>query len=329
MILARAPYRIPIGGGGTDLPSYYAKHGGFVLGMAIDKYLYIGVNRPAADDLIRLKYSRYEEADSPRGIVHDLVRPALELLGLDRKLEIVSMADVPAGTGLGSSGTYLVALLLALHELKRVSIDTQSLAELACHIEIDLAGHPSGKQDQYLAAFGGFACLEIGRDGEVQVSYLDLPHSTVEGLEASLVVFYTGVTRSSDAILGAQRAATERGDSNVVDSLHATKDLGYRIKSALDEGELDKFGLMLHEHWENKKRRSDEIGSREIQRWYESGRDAGALGGKVMGAGGGGFLLFYCPGETKAHVRRALTEEGLREMTFRFEPHGARVMVNF
>lgn len=329
MILSRAPYRIPLGGGGTDLPSFYGNHGGFILSAAIDKYLYICVNRPAADDLIRLKYSRYEEVAHPSEIEHDLVRPTLQLLGLDRKLEIVSMADVPAGTGLGSSGTYLVALLVALHELQKTRVDTQALAELACHVEIELAGHPSGKQDQYLAAFGGFTTLEIDRDGVVQVGELALSPSTMEDLRSSLVVFYTGITRSSSAILGDQKSATERGEAGVLDSLHHTKELGYRIKSALEDGDLDSFGLMLHEHWVNKKMRSTDIGGSDIDRWYELARRAGALGGKVMGAGGGGFMLFYCPGRTKAAVREVLTEAGLREMPFGFESHGARVMVNF
>src|SRR5882724_10011478 len=213
MILARAPYRISLGGGGTDLPSYYSQHGGFILSAAVNNYLYIYVNRPAADDFIRLKYSRYEQVTTPDEVEHDLVRPALKLLNLGGSLEIASMADVPAGTGLGSSGTYLVALLTALYELKREKIPTQALAEQACHIEMDIAGHPAGKHDPYLAAFGGFTCLNIDVDGRVKVSPLDISITTVEELRSNVLLFYTGITRSSAGILEAQRQDTLRGET--------------------------------------------------------------------------------------------------------------------
>src|SRR5439155_10590452 len=201
MILARAPYRISLGGGGTDLPSYSSLYGGFVLSAAINKYVYLCVNRPAADDYIRLKYSRYEQVSSPEDVQHDLVRPALQLLGLHGSLEITAMADVPAGTGLGSSGAYLVALLTALYELKREKVPTQALAEQACHIERDMAGHPVGKHDHYLAAFGGFPCLEIETDGRVKVSPLNISISTVEEFRNAVLLYYTGVTRPSSDIL--------------------------------------------------------------------------------------------------------------------------------
>jgi len=213
MILARAPFRIPLGGGGTDLPSYYAQYGGFVLSAAINKYMYIYVNRPAADNYIRVKYSRYEQVSSPDEVQHDLVRPALKELGLNGSLEIVSMADIPAGTGLGSSSTYLVGLLTALYELKREKVPTHALAEMACHIEMDLAGHPVGKQDQYLAAFGGITCLDIAPNGRVQVTPLDISICTMEDLRHSVLLFYTGVTRSANDILLAQKQDTQRGET--------------------------------------------------------------------------------------------------------------------
>jgi D-glycero-alpha-D-manno-heptose-7-phosphate kinase len=236
MILARAPFRIPLGGGGTDLPSYYSKHGGFILSAAINKYLYIYVNRPAADDFIRVKYSHYEQVSTPDEVQHDLVRPSLKLLNLAGSLEVVSMADVPGGTGLGSSSTYLVALLTALYELKRERVPTQALAEAACHIEMDLAAHPVGKQDHYLAAFGGITCLEIGPDGKVKVTPLDISISAVEDFRNNVLLFYTGVTRSADGILQSQQLDTQREDPTVVDSLHRTKELGYRIKETLQSG---------------------------------------------------------------------------------------------
>jgi D-glycero-alpha-D-manno-heptose-7-phosphate kinase len=329
MILARAPYRISLGGGGTDLPSYYAKHGGFILSAAVNKYLYIYLNRPAADEFIRLKYSRYEQTQTPDEIEHDLVRPALKLLNLGGSLEIASMADIPAGTGLGSSGTYLVALLTALYELKREKIPTQALAEMACHIEMDLAGHPAGKHDPYLAAFGGFTCLDIAIDGRVKVNPLDISVTTVEEFRNHVLLFYTGVTRSSSDILSVQRQDTERGDAAVVDSLHRTKELGYRIKESLEQGDLERFGLLLDEHWQNKKRRSGKISDANLDRWYETVKNCGGLGGKIMGAGGGGFFMFFCPNLSKAKVRKALAEEGLREMAYDFDYQGAKVLVNF
>jgi D-glycero-alpha-D-manno-heptose-7-phosphate kinase len=329
MILARAPMRITLGGGGTDLPSYYSQYGGFVLSAAIDKYLYIYVNRPAADNLIRVKYSRYEEVDSPEEVQHDLVRPALQLLGIKRNVEIVSMADVPAGTGLGSSSTYLVCLLTALFELKRERIPTQALAELACKVEIEMAQHPVGKQDQYLAAFGGITCLDIDRDGRVHVSPLNISRTASEDLQSRVLLFFTGLSRSANNILQAQRQDTKRGDKTVVESLHFTKELGYRVKEALEKGDLDTFGLILHDHWENKKRRSGSITSSSIDRWYDRAREAGALGGKVIGADGGGFLMLYVPARKKGAVRKVMEAEGLKEMPFNFDFQGAKVLVNF
>ena len=329
MILARAPMRITLGGGGTDLPSYYSQHGGFVLSAAIDKYIYVYVNRPAADELIRVKYSRYEEVKKPEDVAHDLVRPALQLLGIHNNIEIVSMADVPAGTGLGSSSTYLACLLTALYELKRERVPTHGLAEFACHVEMELAGHPVGKQDHYMAAFGGITCLDIGRDGRVHVSPLDLSISTAEELRSNVLLFFTGLTRSANTILQSQQSDTSAGDATVVDSLHRTKELGLRIKEVLEQGNLDQFGLLLHEHWENKKRRSSQISDARIDRWYTAARESGALGGKIIGAGGGGFLMLYCPNGKKASVRRAMSAEGLHEMSYNFDFQGAKVLVNF
>lgn len=329
MILARAPLRISLGGGGTDLPSYYSQYGGFILSAAINKYVYIYVNRPAADSLLRVKYSRYEQVSSVDEIQHDLVRPALKLLSLNGSLEIVSMADVPDGTGLGSSGSYLVALLTALFELKREKVATHDLAELAVHIEMELAGHPVGKHDHYLASFGGITCLEIEHDGKVRVNPLKISVTDSEELRSSTLLFFTGLQRSSREILQAQKDDTGRADPIVVDSLHRTKELGYRIKEVLEEGNLEKFGLLLDEHWQNKKRRSDRITDRQVDRWYALAREQGALGGKLIGAGGGGFLMLYCSRSAKATVRQVLSAEGLREMPFDFDIEGAKVLVNF
>lgn len=330
MIFARAPMRITLGGGGTDLPSYYSEYGGFVLSAAIDKYIYIYVNRPAADRMVRVKYSIYEEVQDAEEVKHDLVRPALRHLKIKNNLEIASMADVPAGTGLGSSSTYLVALLTALYELKRERVPTQALAEFACHIEMDLAKHNVGKQDQYLAAFGGITSIAISKDGHVEVTPLDISLTTTEELNSRVLLFFTGITRSAGKILDLQKQDTSDGNQTVIDSLHITKEIGYRIKETLEKGDLDNFGFMLHEHWENKKRRSSTISNGNIDRWYELAREAGALGGKVIGAGGGGFLMVYCPdGKSKATVRKTLGAEGLQEMSYGFDFHGAKVLVNF
>ena len=329
MIFSRAPLRISLGGGGTDLPSYASRYGGFVLSAAIDKYVYIYANRPAADTLLRVKYSRYEQTSSVDEIQHDLVRPALKLLKIEDNLEIASMADIPDGTGMGSSGSYLVALLTALYELKKEKVPAQTLAELAAHIEIELAGHPVGKHDHYLAAFGNFTYLEIDRSGQVCVSSLNISRATIEEIRSNVLLFYTGMVRQSSDVLGDQKRDTEQGNAAVIESLHYTKDLGYRIKEALEEGDPERFGVLLNEHWTNKKRRSDKISHPLIDRWYELARRQGVLGGKVIGAGGGGFLMLYCTRTAKPAVRQVLAAEGLREMPFNFDFDGAKVIVNF
>ncbi len=329
MILARAPLRISLGGGGTDLPSYYSQFGGFLVSAAITKYVYLCVNRPSADNLIRVTYSRCEKVVSVEDIQHDLVRPALKLLELRDTLEIVSMADVPDGTGLGSSGSYLVALLTALFELKREKVPTQKLAELAVHIEMDLAGHPVGKHDHYLAAFGGLTCLDIAKDGTVRVSPLNISISTKEELRAGTLLFFTGITRGSREILQAQKDDTAKADPAVTESLHRTKELGYELKDVLERGDVERFGRLLDEHWQNKKKRSGKISNPQIDGWYELAKSKGAIGGKVIGAGGGGFLMLFCPPSAKPVVRQALASAGLKEMPYDFDFDGAKVMVNF
>jgi D-glycero-alpha-D-manno-heptose-7-phosphate kinase len=329
MIISRAPLRISLGGGGTDLPSYYSKYGGFCLSAAINKYIYIYVNRPSADEFIRVKYSRFEQVKLPDEVQHDLVKPALKELELGGSLEITSMADIPAGTGMGSSSTYIVALLSALHELKRERIPTQALAEQACHIEMGLAGHPAGKQDAYLAAFGGITCLDIDTNGKVLVTPLDISVTTAENFRNNILIFYTGITRGSTTILDAQRYDTSNGNKTIIDSLHRSKELGYEIKNALLNEDVERFGYLLHEHWMNKKKRMDDISNTDIDRWYDVARYNGALGGKIMGAGGGGFFMFYVPNKDKEQVRKAMKDEGLKEMFYDFDYEGTKVLINF
>jgi D-glycero-alpha-D-manno-heptose-7-phosphate kinase len=319
---------LPLGGGGTDLPSYYSRFGGFFISAAIDKYVYVTVNRPASDDLIRVKYSRSEEVASVDQLQHDLVRASLKELCLDRNLEIASLADVQAGTGLGSSGSYLTALLVALHTLKRAHQPKWELAEQACHIEIDLAGHPVGKQDQYVAVWGGLNCYEISRNGDVTVTALRIPTYAVEDLERCVLLFNLSQTRNSDRILAQQKNDTDGGIQAVIDSLHRTKEIGLAIKLSLEQGDLMTFGRLLDSHWQVKKERSTQISDSRIDRIYGLARANGALGGKLMGAGGGGFLMLLAEPDCVRQVREALAAEGLRQMPFKFDLEGAKTLLD-
>jgi D-glycero-alpha-D-manno-heptose-7-phosphate kinase len=329
MILARAPLRLPLGGGGTDLPSYYTKHGGFFVAGAINKYVYISINRPQVDDLIRIKYSQSETVSTLDDVQHELVREAMRYVGVERGVEIVSMADIPAGTGMGSSGSFLVALLRALHTLRRDHVSPYQLADEACRIEIDVLGSPVGKQDQYVAAFGGVTSFEISPEGQVTVTPLPISSHHLDELRSSVLLFYTGIQRRSHDILEDQRTDMVRSRDAVVQSLHRTKELGYETKAALEQGDFGRFGELLDVHWQNKKRRSGKISDERIDRWYEEARRQGAVGGKLVGAGGGGFLLLYCPVDVKGRVRRAMADAGLREIPFDFEFEGAKVLVDF
>jgi D-glycero-alpha-D-manno-heptose-7-phosphate kinase len=328
MILARAPLRIPLGGGGTDLPSYYSRFGGFFVSAAIDKYVYVSVNRPASDDLIRLKYSQSEEVHRPEELQHDLAREVLTSLGVLHNIEIASMADVSAGTGLGSSGSYIVALLMALHAMKHDHQPRWALAEEASHIEIDLAGHPVGKQDQYVATWGGLHCYEIDASGKIEVTPLRIHPDVLEDLQRDLLLFNTGRTRESASILSRQRLDTERSDPRVIESLHHTKALGYEIKAVLEAGDLGRFGELLHQHWLAKKARLNSITNERVDHMYDLARQAGAVGGKIMGAGGGGFLLLLCAPASSRRVRDAMAAEGFRPMPFDFDLEGAKVLLN-
>lgn len=325
MIITRTPFRVTLGGGGTDLPSFYQEHGGFVLAVAIDKYMYLNVNTPILDDIIRVQYSKTEIVNHAHEVQHTLVREALRLFHIENGIEIVSMADIPAGTGLGSSSCYLIGLLNALHTLTRTPLTTQDVAEEACHIELDLLQKPIGKQDQYMAAFGGLIVLEIAKNGEVEVSRPALSMELVDALESNILLFYTGAARDAAAILQKQDGATKKKDKNVLASLHEIKDIGLEIRDAIVGGNLRRFGELLDLHWQIKKRLSDGITNRQIDDWYELAKQNGAIGGKISGAGGGGFLMLYCE-ENKSRVREAMRRTGLRELNFRFEFEGSKVV---
>jgi D-glycero-alpha-D-manno-heptose-7-phosphate kinase len=324
MIIVRSPMRISLGGGGTDLPSYYRRHGGFVISAAIDKYVYITLHETFVSEVI-VKYSKMEVVARPEDVKHPIVREALKLVDLGAPhIEIASMSDIPAGTGLGSSGSFTTALLRALHAMKRDNIGRQELAEQACHIELDLLGEPIGKQDQYIAAFGGITCFEFQPAGQVAVTPLRLDPMTLYNLEDNLVLFFTNYTRDASAILKDQDARSRQGDPAMIENLHYVKKLGYESKMAFEAGDLRRFAEIMHLHWENKKRRSAGMSTGLIDEYYELARRNGALGGKLIGAGGGGFLMFYT--EDKTRLRRVMREAGLREVRFRFDFEGTRVL---
>jgi D-glycero-alpha-D-manno-heptose-7-phosphate kinase len=324
MIIVRTPLRIALGGGGTDLPSYYREHGGYVLSGAIDKYIYIGINRTFTDDYF-LKYSQLERVKTIDEIKHPLLREALRRHPVGPGLEVVSLADIPSGTGLGSSGAFTVGLLRALYAFKREHVPASALAEEACHIEIDVLASNVGKQDQYVAAHGGMISMEFARDGAVRVSPLAISTATLHDLEERLLMFFTGYSREASAILGHQNEQSKARDSSMIDNLHFTKDLGRRIQATLEGGDVRGFAGLMREHWEWKRKRSPGMSNPKIDRWYELGMASGALGGKLVGAGGGGFLLFYA--ENPPALRQAMTAEGLSEVRFAFDHDGSVVAV--
>ena len=325
MIITRSPLRISLGGGATDLPSYYREHGGFVIAAAIDKYVYVTVNQTFVDELI-LKYSRVERVTDIDEIEHPLVREALRITGTaPSRIEITSMADIPAGTGLGSSGSFSTALLKALHARGRTFTDPASLAEQACHITIDVLGEPVGKQDEYIAAFGGLTCFTYLPDGRVEVAPLAIDPLTQSDLEDHLLLFFTGYSRPASAILREQDVRSKANDREMIDNLHFIKDLGLRSKDALEAGDLVTFGELMNVHWEHKKRRAANMSNGEIDAWYELGRKHGAIGGKLIGAGGGGFLMFLA--EDRTRLRRAMRGIGLTEVRYGFDFEGTKIVV--
>jgi D-glycero-alpha-D-manno-heptose-7-phosphate kinase len=325
MIITRSPLRISLGGGGTDLPSYYKKHSGFLIAAAIDRYVYITLHQTFVNDLI-VKYSKLERVPSAADLQHPIIREAMKLVGIEGPyIELTSMADIPAGTGLGSSGSFTTALLKALHAHKKNIIHPRDLAEQACHIEIDLLNEPIGKQDQYIAAFGGVTCFQFLPNGQVEAHPLKMDGETLYNLEDNLLLFFTGYSRSASNILKDQDDKSRQSNKDMIDNLHFVKDLGYQSQEALEIGDLEKFGQLMNVHWEHKKKRSGGMSNPDIDRWYNLAMENGALGGKLIGAGGGGFLMFYAHEKTK--LRHAMTQAGLKEVRFRFDFEGTKVVI--
>ena len=325
MIIARSPLRISLGGGGTDLPSYYRDHEGFVISAAIDKSVYVTLHQTFISEMI-LKYSKMERVGKISEIQHPIIRECLKLTGIDTmNLEITSMADIPAGSGLGSSGSFTTALLKVLHAYKKDLIHPQELAAEACHVELDLLSEPIGKQDQYIAAYGGITCFRFLPDGKVEAKPLKVAAETIHAMEDNLLLFFTGYSRSAGAILKDQDDKTKLGDSGMLENLHFIKDLGLKSRSALEAGDLRGFAELMNIHWTRKKARSPNMTRTQIDDWYELARKNGALGGKLIGAGGGGFLLFYS--EDQARLREAMRKAGLSEVRFKFDFEGTKVII--
>jgi D-glycero-alpha-D-manno-heptose-7-phosphate kinase len=324
LIIARSPLRISLGGGGTDLPSYYREHEGFLIAAAIDKYVYVTINRPFNEG-IYLKYSEIEHVKTVDEVSHNIIREALKLENLNTpQVEISSIADLPSGTGLGSSGSFTTALLKALYAYRHRHINPEELAELACSIEIDRLQEPIGKQDQYIASVGGITCFAFHKDNSVTFAPLKISRETFHALEDNLLLFFTGFSRSASEILKDQHVKSQKNDTDMLNNLHFVKEIGYLSKDALESGNTDKFGELMHQHWEHKKKRSGGMSNQNIDTWYETALKNGAIGGKVVGAGGGGFLMFMA--HDAAKLRSAMTKSGLQEVRFKFDFEGTKVI---
>jgi D-glycero-alpha-D-manno-heptose-7-phosphate kinase len=315
-----------LGGGGTDLPSYYRNYDGFVLAAAINKYIYVSANRPF-EQKIKVKYSDIEECNNVDEVAHPIVREVLRLLNLNSpQIEISSMADIPAGTGLGSSGSFATSLIKTLNVHYRRNMSNFEIAEMACQVEIDILGEPIGKQDQFISAIGGITEFKFMRSGQVECNPLNLSMSTILQLEDNLLLFFTGISRSASKILSDQSVRTLENDSEIIENLHFVKELGLRSKKALLNGNTEEFGKIMHEHWQHKTKRSKGISNHFIDNAYKLGTQNGAIGGKLVGAGGGGFLLFYA--HDKKSLRECMKELGLEEVRFKFDFEGTKVVLS-
>jgi len=326
LIIARSPLRVTLGGGGTDLPSYYMRHGGFVISAAIDRYVYATISRPFNEG-IYLKYAQSEVVQRVDQIQHRIIREALRAENLSTpQIEITTLADIPAGTGLGSSGSFTTALLKALAAFRKRHLSHEELAQLACELEIEKLNEPVGKQDQYIAALGGVTCLTFNQDNTVVAQPLALSVEVMNGLEDNLLLFFTGFSRSASGILQDQNQKSLQHDPVMIQNLHYVKELGYRSKQCLESGDLESFGELMNEHWEHKKERSQGMSNENIDHWYEVARANGAIGGKLVGAGGGGFLMFLARDRDK--LRAEMAKLSLEEVRFRFDFEGTKVLIS-
>jgi D-glycero-alpha-D-manno-heptose-7-phosphate kinase len=326
MIIARSPLRITLGGGGTDLPSYYQQHGGFLVTAAIDKYVYATVTRPFSPG-VSIKYSKIENVTLISQIAHPIVREVLDELELRTpQIEISTMADIPSGTGLGSSGSFTTALIKAVFTHYKRTIHAKELAELACKIELEKLREPIGKQDQFIAAYGGITCLTFEANGKILVEPLKITVNIQHDLEDNLLLFFTGKSRSASSILLDQNNRSNQKDKIMLENLHITKEIGLKSKEALESGDTKQFGELMNQHWEHKKSRSQGMSDDRIDLIYKTAIANGALGGKLVGAGGGGFLMFYASDKEK--LRTSISKFNLEEVRFGFDFEGTKVVLS-
>lgn len=331
MIIARTPFRVTLGGGGTDLPSFYEKHGGFILAMGLDKYMYVNLNRPLVDRKVILHYTKSEVVDDVSELKHELAREALRLNGITNTIEISSLADIPASTGLGSSSCYLVCLLMCIHTFKKEYISLHELAEEACHIELNVLKKGIGKQDQFMAAFGGLTVLDIAKSGKVDVRHLELrPWASAE-LISNCHIYYLQKKRDAMDILEDQNKAMQnkvRQSSQVEDSLLQIKDIGLRILKAIEVEDFNQYGLLMDEHWQNKRRLSSKISYSEVDQLYDQvKKEYGVLGGKIIGAGGGGFLMLYA-NQRKQELTEFMHSKGYFRLPYNIDFEGTKIVSN-
>lgn len=331
MIVTKTPFRVTLGGGGTDLPSFYSKHGGMIFAMGLDKHMYLSINRPKVDTWIRLHHHGVEKVQHAKELTHELAREALLLHKIENNIEISALADFPAGTGLGSSSCYLVGLLNAIRAMKHIPLPPHELAEEACHIELDILNKPIGKQDQYMAAFGGLTYMEIAKDGKVRVEQIELKNCSMQDFVANVHLYYTGVKRDAIDILANQdiKMKEQQADSGTIEkSLLTIKELGYKIMDAMKSGNIDEFGLLCDEHWQNKQKLSNRITIPGINEIYsETKQRFGVLGGKISGAGGGGFLMLYAPSK-HAELTKFMQDRRFKRVEYSVDYVGSRVITS-
>ena len=330
MIIVRAPFRIPLGGGGTDIPSYYEKYEGSLITATINKNMFVNINEPALINKIKIGYTKIEvvELEEIDKIQHEIVRETLKYLNIKRPIEIHSMADMSAGTGMGSSSAYTVALLKGLNTMIKRYTSLQETAEDACKIEIELCKKPIGKQDQYAITFGGINQLNIDKSGNVTVIPINIKQETIYEIENRLMMFYTNIERDTNQIINEQSNKIKSNENLATESMHNIKKIGYKIKDSLLNDDIDSFGELLHEHWIEKKKITTQMSNSNIDKWYEIGMNNGAIGGKIMGAGGGGFLLLCTKNGNRKNLRKIMEEQGLKYMDFRFDFEGVKVLAN-
>ena len=329
MIISRSPVRITLGGGGTDLPSYYEKFGGALIAAAIDKYTLVTAHS-RFDDHIKLNYSKTEMVENIIDIKHNIFRESLKLLKIKKGIELTSLSDMPSSSGLGTSGSFTIALLNAIHTYKKEFVSQKKLAEEACHIELDVLKEPIGKQDQYIAAFGGITYFEFDKKGKVKVKPLKISAEAIDELHGNIMLFYTGITRSASKILKTQDQKSKKNEGKIIQTLHLIKKIGLETKKAFEKGDIDKLGYYLNEHWNIKKQLSKNISTSYIDKCYEHAKKHGALGGKIMGAGGGGFFMFYHNGNVSKKTKfiKEMDKKGLKVMRYNFDFEGSKIILN-